>query len=120
MYHSRIPKYRNIKVTNQNGEKFDSKREMQKYHEYELLCKAGKINGLQRQVKFVLQEKCRCCGEVHAIYNRKRGVRIYIADWTYYDENGQIKVVDAKGYKTQRYLENKEIMQKMGYEIIEV
>lgn len=75
---------------------FDSLRERGRFRELQLLERAGKIQGLQRQVRFDLipaqydGDKC--------IY---RSVS-YVADFTYW-ENGKFIVEDVKGMKTDVY-----------------
>lgn len=99
-------KYHSKKV-NVNGIDFDSKKEAARYRELVLLERAGRIQNLQTQVKFVL---------IPAQYERyerispKTGKRLqdgvraiekeisYIADFVY-TENGKRVVEDVKGYK---------------------
>lgn len=91
-------KYHNKKV---NG--FDSIKEFRRYQELQLLEKAGKIQGLARQVRFDLlpsqyeDKKC--------IF---RGVSYY-ADFTYW-KNHEFVVEDAKGFRTKEYQLKKKMM----------
>ena len=76
------------KKTTVNGIRFDSKWEATRWHQLELLQKAGKIAGLQRQVKFPL------------VVNGHL-VCTYIADATYVDvTTGERVVEDSKSPAT--------------------
>ena len=104
-------KYHNKKVF-WRGEKFDSKRERDRYAELLLLQKARKITGLSRQVEFQLTPNIRIDGQLI----RKS---VYIADFTYW-EDGKFIVEDCKGYRTDVYkLKKKMIAEKYGYLIRE-
>jgi hypothetical protein len=70
-------KHKNKKVAI-NGVQYDSKAEMSRGFELEMLEKAGEIKDLQRQVKFQLQEKFK-------IQNKTIREITYIADYVYYD-----------------------------------
>lgn len=93
-------KYRNKKVT-YNGMKFDSKKEMQRYKDLELLESTDYICNLELQKKFLLQEG----------YTNAKGKKIrpiyYIADFYYYDYIDNKWVVEdvkaSKAYKTEVY-----------------
>lgn len=99
-------KYRN-KKTFVGDIKFDSKKEADHYIKLSLLEKFGKISDLKRQVKFDLNE-----GGTHSVK--------YIADFVY-TENGEMKVVDVKGYRTREYLKKRKLMLKVhGIKIIEI
>ena len=84
------------KYHNRKSGGFDSVREKGRYAELLLLQRAGKIQGLERQVRFELlpaqYENHKCVF---------RGVS-YIADFTYW-ENGKFIVEDVKGVKTDVY-----------------
>lgn len=80
------------KPTHVDGKKFASKREARRYAELKLLEQAGKIAGLQCQVRYRLVQV------VH-----------YVADFVY-TENGQQIVEDVKGYKTREYKAKKKLM----------
>ena len=75
-----------------DGEVFDSKKELQRYKELKLLEKAGEIQNLRRQVKYVLIPSQRIDGKV---VERECS---YIADYVY-EENGETVVEDVKGCK---------------------
>lgn len=82
---------------------FDSKKEAERYGELVLLQRAGRISGLQRQVRFTLipaQYKDGKC-----IFRKCE----YIADFVY-TENGQTVVEDAKGFKTPEYIIKRKLM----------
>ena len=88
-----------------NGEKFDSKRELQRYLELRLLERSGEITGLKRQVKFELvplqkDEKGKCL---------ERAVT-YIADFVYKDKRGNTIVEDTKGMRTKEYIIKRKLM----------
>ena len=90
------------------GYVFDSKAEFYRWCELKLLERAGKISGLQRQVKYEL---------LPAVYetiprvSEKTGKELkpkqklleaavnYIADFVYTDEHGETVVEDVKGYR---------------------
>lgn len=82
------------KKINIQGETFDSMAEARRWRDLQWLQRGGVIKGLQRQVKYILVPKqydddCK-------IIEREIS---YVADFVYYDENGQIVVEDVKGYK---------------------
>ena len=93
-------KYHNTKVI-YNGIKFDSKKEMQRYKDLELLESTDYICNLELQKKFLLQEG----------YTNAKGKKIrpiyYIADFYYYDYIDNKWVVEdvkaSKAYKTEVY-----------------
>ena len=86
-----MSKYGNIKTTTSDGITHDSIKEANRWCELKLLERAGKIQDLQRQVKFELIPKQ---GKERAIY--------YIADFVY-TENGRQVVEDVKGFRTKEY-----------------
>ena len=104
--HSCRSKY-NARKTTACGIGFDSKKEAVRYSELVLLERAGLIQNLQRQVKFVLIP-----AHVETIerYSEKTGKRLkdktvtvenecaYLADFVYWQDGKQI-VEDVKGYK---------------------
>jgi len=119
-------KYHAKKVSIQ-GEVFDSKKEARRFLELQMLEKAGKISGLQRQKKFVL---------VPAQYEPEttgpRGGKIkgkllerevaYYADFVYFDEEEKDFVIeDTKGVRTPEYIIKRKLMLWLnGYQIREV
>ena len=75
-----------------NGERFDSKKEAERYNQLCLMERAGLITGLRRQVRYILfPTRYDITGKLH----RKR---VYIADFVYY-RNGDLVVEDVKGYR---------------------
>lgn len=72
---------------------FDSIAESRRYKELALLEKAGEIENLQLQPKFLLQDSFKKNGKTY----RKIG---YIADFMY-EEKGKIIVEDIKGKETE-------------------
>lgn len=118
-YYGKQNKYKNIK-TNQNGIKFDSKKEARIYAEYEMLEKCGEITDLQRQVKYELipaqymivdgKNKCieRAC--------------VYWADIVFKDGKETI-VIDVKSpaTRTDSYIIKRKLMlYKYGIQIKEI
>ena len=80
-------KYNNTKIR-VDGRLFDSKAEVARWQELQLLERAGEITELERQVEYELIPKQK--GE--------RAVK-YIADFRYVDHEGNTVVEDVKGYK---------------------
>ena len=96
-------------MTAPDGSTFDSKKEYTRWCELKLLERAGKISGLQRQVKYQLLPTVY---ERYPRYSEKTGKRLkdgivviekeccYIADFVYTDnETDQLVVEDVKGCK---------------------
>lgn len=106
--------------TEVDGMTFDSKKESVRYKELAVLEQAGEISELDTQVKFELIPAQRDSnGKVI-----ERAIT-YVADFTYYDRNGQYHVEDVKGYKKgQAYalfrLKKKLLMYMKGLVIEEV
>lgn len=98
-----MSKYHSRKIT-RDGITFDSVREYNRWCELKLLERAGKIDGLRRQVKFqLIPTQKDSTGKVI-----ERPV-FYIADFLYYDCNGVV-VEDTKGYKTKDYIVKRKLM----------
>lgn len=72
---------------------FDSIAESRRYKELALLEKAGEIENLQLQPKFLLQDSFKKNGKTY------RKIE-YIADFMY-EEKGQVIVEDVKGKETE-------------------
>ena len=107
-------KYRNQK-TEINGIVFDSKKEANRYQELLWLQQAGKIAGLDRQVKFVLIPAQKIDGKV---VERECA---YYADFVYYDKDKGKIVEDTKGVKTKDYIIKRKLMlERYGVKISEV
>lgn len=110
-------KYHSKKVT-VNGETFDSKKEYNRWCELRLLERAGKIRGLQRQVKFELLP-----AQYRTVATRtgqkrqcvERAVS-YIADFVYKEQLVQdgdfcVTVVeDTKGFRTADYIIKRKLL----------
>lgn len=96
-------KYGNKKVV-VDGIKFDSKKEAARYKELCLLERAGTIQNLKTQVKFVLIPSQK--GENGKVIERECS---YIADFVY-RQNGQIIVEDTKGFRTKDYIIKRKLM----------
>ena len=91
-------KYGAKKVKTFDGQVFDSQKECQRYGVLRLLERAGKIQHLQRQVKYVLipkQDGERAC--------------TYIADFVYH-QDGKLVVEDCKGFRTDSYKIKRKLM----------
>ena len=88
----------NAKKTAVDGITFDSRKEAERYKELKALELVGKIDRLELQPRFLLQEKYRCAdGE------KMRKVE-YVADFQYDEkETGHTIVEDVKGMKTEAY-----------------
>lgn len=96
-------KYGNKKVE-VNGISFDSKKEARRWIELDAMQAAGQIRNLERQVKFELIPSQRIDDKVV-----ERAVN-YVADFTYYDEDGRYVVEDTKGMKTKDYIIKRKLM----------
>lgn len=98
-------KYGNCRVE-VGGLHFDSKAEGRRWLDLQLLAKAGRITGLERQVRFPLEVD---------------GQRIgcYVADFVYYRGSERV-VEDVKGAKTALYKwKAKHFAAQYGHEIAE-
>ena len=84
-------KYKNQPITI-DGHTFPSRREAKRYSQLSLLEKAGIIRDLNLQVPFELQPSFK-----HPITKQTIRAIKYIADFTYYDENGIFHIEDVKG-----------------------
>lgn len=94
----------NSKKTVVDGQKFDSKKEANRYQELLLLEKAGVIKNLSRQVKFVLIPSQR--DESGKVVERECS---YKADFTY-EEGIETVVEDVKGFRTKEYIIKRKLM----------
>lgn len=104
-------KYHNKKCTYKDMT-FDSKKERDYYIVLEMMLKNKKITDLKTQVKFELQPSFKFKGKTIRSIN-------YIADFTYM-KDGQLVIVDTKGYRTEVYRLKKKMMQFKGYDIKEI
>ena len=99
-----------------DGIVFDSKKEAKRFAELSLLEKAGTIQDLQRQVKFILIPAQREPDTVGARGGIKKGKTIekecaYIADFVYKDLTlNETVVEDTKGFRTKDYLLKRKMM----------
>lgn len=120
IYRSSKLKY-GSKKTILDGIAFDSKKEANRWAELKILEKAGKIEDLRRQVKFVLIPAQ--YEESTEVYQRgankgkpKRGKLLehecaYVADFVYrVIETGQTAVEDTKGFRTKDYVIKRKLM----------
>lgn len=94
----------NSKKTVVDGQKFDSKKEANRYQELVLLEKAGVIKNLSRQVKFVLIPSQR--DESGKLIERECS---YKADFKY-EEGIKTVVEDVKGFRTKEYVIKRKLM----------
>lgn len=89
--------------------KYASQKESKRAWELHILERAGKIQHLVEQPRYVLIPR-----EPH-----KREI-IYVADFSYVDETGRVVVEDVKGFKTPLYRLKKRLMEKLyGIEVLE-
>lgn len=85
------------------GEVYDSKKEARRHQELKLLERAGEIQNLRRQVKYILIHSQRIDGKV---VERECS---YKADFVY-EENGETVVEDVKGFRTADYKLKRKMM----------
>lgn len=99
--------------TEVNGIRFDSKREANRWAELRILERAGKIQKLKRQVKYLLipsQYRDGKCIEREASY---------IADFVYV-KDGHLVVEDCKGFRTPEYkLKRKLMLERYDIRLVE-
>ena len=108
-------KYNNKKII-VDGQKFDSKKEANRYKELRLLERAGEIKDLRTQVKFKLipAQRDEATGKV---VERECS---YKADFVY-EEDGKTVVEDVKGFRTKEYIiKRKLLLWKYGIRIREI
>lgn len=118
MGYSQKSKYGSRKVT-VDGVTYDSAKEYRRFKELSLLERAGAIQNLQRQVKYVLIPAQReFCNEIYT-KGRKKGCFkpgkllekecSYIADFVYI-QNGKTVIEDTKGFRTKDYIVKRKLM----------
>lgn len=108
-----MSKYRNRKTT-VDGVTYDSAKEARRGAELRLLERAGLIQDLCAQVKYVLVPAQKRNGKVI-----ERPVT-YIADFVY-KENGETVAEDVKGFRTKEYIIKRKLMLwEYGIQIKEV
>lgn len=104
------------KQTVVDGIVFSSQREANRWKELQLLQRAGKIAGLERQKRFEIIPEHREPDTIGPRGGVKKGkiiepARYYIADFTYYDaETAELVVEDSKGFRTKEYKLKKALM----------
>lgn len=121
-YKPRESKYHNKKLEFE-GMKFDSRKELNRWHELRILQRAGEISELRRQVSFQLIPALDWEG--NALQSRKGAKEwpvYYVADFAYIDKNTDKTVVeDVKGYKTPEYVIKRKLMlERYGIVIKEI
>lgn len=82
-----------------------SKKEHNRANQLKLMQRAGVISGLQEQVSYeVIPAQRDSTGKLleHACR--------YVADFVYYNENGELVVEDTKGFKTPEYKIKRKLM----------
>jgi hypothetical protein len=104
-------KYRNEKCES-GGIKFDSKREMMRWHDLVQMQARGEISELELQVPFILAEPV-------VIAGRKRPALRYVADFVY-ERDGKTVIEDVKGRITEGYRIKRHLMAARGLTIVEV
>lgn len=109
-------KYRNQKVLDADGQKFDSKAEHKYWMHLKVREKAKEIFNLERQVVYVLAPAV-------TVQGRKRPPLRYIADmrWNEGSKTGPVVVADVKGAVTPEYRIKRHLMAAVhGIEILEI
>lgn len=116
--YSKKSKYGSRKVT-KDGNVFDSVREYNRWTELKLLERAGQIQNLERQVKYVLIPAQRdFCNEIYTKGRNKGCFKpgkllekecSYIADFVYI-QDGKLVVEDTKGFRTEAYKIKRKLM----------
>ena len=110
-------KYGNKKAS-VDGVFFDSKKEARRYAELKMLLKAGVITDLKLQEAFELipaqyESVVRYGKNGKRLADGKKCVEkscVYKADFTYYDQAGQLVVEDTKGMRTKDYIIKRKLM----------
>lgn len=108
-----MSKYGNRKIT-VDGMTFDSRKEYRRYKELLLLERAGAIQNLERQVKFVLipaqyevKGYTKTGKPIPRCFERECS---YVADFVYQDDKGVFHVEDTKGFRTKDYVIKRKLM----------
>ena len=112
-YYRKPSKYKNEKVT-VFGEKFDSKKEGDRYIELLAKERRGEIHRLKLQPEFDIVIR-----GVPIKFKSGRQMR-YRADFQYTDSKGNVVIEDVKGMKTDVYRIKQALMLAMGYTINEI
>lgn len=100
--------------TSFEGERFDSKKELQRWQELRLMEKSGEIQDLRRQIRFEVIPAQRGPDIIRPRGKPKPGKVIehpayYIADFVYWKDGKQV-VEDVKGVKTDTYIIKRKLM----------
>lgn len=108
-------KYSNQRVTDAEGQKFDSKAEHRHWLHLQELAKSGQITQLRRQVVFELAPAVRLKG-------RKKPALRYVADFVWVDAaTGEQVVEDVKGAVTDVWRIKQHLMLSVhGIEVKEI
>lgn len=107
-------KYGNKRVI-VDGMEFDSRKEGRRWSQLRLMEKAGMIHGLERQVEFELipvqrePDRTGPRGGVIKGHVIEKKV-VYLADFVYYDHDGEKVVEDTKGFRTPDYIIKRKLM----------
>ena len=110
-----MSKYHSRKVI-VDGEKYDSKKEFNRFCQLLLLERAGEIQNIKRQVRYELIPSQRD-PETGKVIERPV---TYLADFVY-EQDGHTVVEDVKGFKTKEYvLKRKLLLWAKGIRIKEV
>lgn len=108
---ARKSKYGNTKCE-AGGHKFDSKREMMRWHDLVQMQARGEISDLELQVPFVLAPAV-------VLDGRKKTELRYVADFVY-EKDGQTVIEDVKGKVTAEYRIKRHLMAAKGLTITEI
>ena len=123
-----MSKYKSVKTRSSDGILHDSKKEAERWEELLLLQRAGKIRELKRQVRYILiptqYETIERYGQKgQRLKDQVRMVErpcIYIADFVYHKDSGELVVEDCKGVRTPGYtIKRKLMLQVYGIRILE-
>ncbi|MCR5670733.1 MAG: DUF1064 domain-containing protein [Butyrivibrio sp.] len=125
-HYSNKSKYHSKKIE-EDGQRFDSKKEARRYKELLLMEQAGEIQNLQRQVKYVLIPAQREPDTVGKRGGIKKGRVIerecdYFADFVYTKaDTGETVVEDTKGMRLPTYIIKRKLMlERHGIRIKEI
>lgn len=92
-----------------DGITFDSKAEMRRWNQLQLLLKCGGIRDLRRQVPFVWSETL--TNEATGATMTRQGR--YVADFVYIDALGKEHIEDVKGHETREYKRKRRVMRAL-------
>jgi len=105
-------------IVGPDGRKYDSKKEMQRGQDLQMLEKAGHIRNLQFQVRVPI-----IIGGIKVIYPSGRQM-VYVADFTYYDLVKKHDIIEdvkmQSGFHPDSYKFKRALMHTMGLKITEV